>query len=240
MPEGYTTAEGTELPAVKVTVIENVMRMAGENTYEVSTTDEFSKAVQDIQTGNETEYTITLQSDITLTSSFSGVPGKTILIRSQSDTPYFLTFKEDILKLSSSLTFENIRISPHTIYASGNALILGEGFGGGADGKQRMTVYGGSDQDLTADTYVTILDGVYKLIAGGNSAGTLTGSTHVEFGGNASFPTAADGKEQGDTSTGRSAGYNLYQKAEMYIRCSAAARQSGIHVMQRLIIKTDA
>lgn len=215
LPEGYTTAEGTELPVVKVTVIENVMRMAGENTYEVSTTDEFSKAVQDIQTGNETEYTIALKSDITLTSSFSGVPGKIILIRSQGDIPHLLTFKEDILRLSSSLTFENIRISSHTIYASGNALILGEGFGGGADGKQRMTIYGGSDQDLTADTNVTILDGVYKLVAGGNSAGTLTGSTHVEFGGNASFPTVADGKEQGDTSTGRSAGYNLYQKAEM-------------------------
>ena len=56
---------------------------------------------------------------------------------------------------------------------------------------------------------------MYKLISGGNSAGTLTGDTYVEFGGDARFPTAADGKLQGDYSTGSSEGYNLYQKAEM-------------------------
>ncbi len=58
-----------------------------------------------------------------------------------------------------------------------------------------MIVYGGSDRDLTANTHVTILDGVYKLIAGGNSAGTLTGDTLVEFGGSARFPNASDGAD---------------------------------------------
>ena len=93
--------------------------------------------------------------------------------------------------------------------------MLDKGFGGGEDGRQRMIVYGGSDDDLKADTHVEVYSGVYKLIAGGNSAGTLTGDTYVLFGGDAKFPTAADGEEEGDHSTGSGVGYNLYFAARI-------------------------
>ena len=215
IPEAYSVAEGVEVPSVKITVLADKLLLVGENTYEVSSPEEFETVIQEITNGNETQYTIVLKSDILLSTDSIGVDGKAICIRSADNSQCLLSFQDEILNLSGSITFENIHITPHTIYANGYSLILGDGFGGGNDGSQRMTVYGGSDQNLTADTDLTILDGVYKLIAGGNSAETLTGNTHVKFGGNARFPTAADGKQEEDMSTGSSAGYNLYQKAEM-------------------------
>ena len=215
IPEAYSVAEGVEVPSVKIAVLADKLLLVGENTYEVSSPEEFETVIQEITKGNETQYTIVLKSDILLPTDSIGVDGKAICIRSADNSQCLLSFQDEILNLSGSITFENIHITPHTIYANGYSLILGDGFGGGNDGSQRMTVYGGSDQNLTADTDLTILDGVYKLIAGGNSAETLTGNTHVKFGGNARFPTAADGKQEEDMSTGSSAGYNLYQKAEM-------------------------
>ncbi|MDO5042900.1 MAG: InlB B-repeat-containing protein [Slackia sp.] len=128
--------------------------------------------------------------------------------------PHFLTLTSDTVKLTGDVTFENVYISSKTLYANGHHLTLGEGFGGGEDGRKRMIVYGGSDGDLAANTHVTVLGGVYKLIAGGNSAGTLTGNTHVEFGGNAHFPNADEGKEEGDFVGTKSANYNLYLDAK--------------------------
>lgn len=132
----------------------------------------------------------------------------------------YLSCTGDCIKLKGDATFKNLRVSVSTVYAMGHRLVLDEGFGGGEDGQLRMTVYGGSDADLDLggeSTSVTISGGVYKLIAGGNAAGTLVGNTSVEFGGSASFPTAADGADDncGEMSTGSGEGYNIYQKADM-------------------------
>lgn len=128
---------------------------------------------------------------------FRGIEDKKITVRSTEGSTHMLTWpnSSDTVELKGDVTFENVHISPKTLYAQGHHLTLGEGFGGGEDGQKRMIVYGGSDRDLTTDTHLTITDGVYKLIAGGNSAGTLTGDTHVEFGGNARFPDASDGAD---------------------------------------------
>ena len=46
--------------------------------------------------------------------------------------------------------------------------MLDKGFQGeDSDGEERrMTVYGGSDENLTANTHVEVNDGLYKLIVG--------------------------------------------------------------------------
>lgn len=184
-----------------------------ENAYEVSDENTFNTAVQTI-TGDITisDASIIFKADVNV-KGFSGIAGKHITLK--SDSGALLTFSSDTIKLTGGLTFENIHISPKIIYAQGNDLTLGEGFGGGSDGKQRMIVYGGSDGNLSSNTSITILDGVYKLISGGNSAGTLTGNTHIIFGGNARFPTAQDGAETGDNSfASSSVNYNLYFDAE--------------------------
>lgn len=229
LPEGYVLAEGVVLPSIEVIVQEDRMLLSGEGTYTVSTAEEFEKVMKEIRDGAGTDYTIVVQGDLTLDSAQLGADGKKIVIRSQENMQYLLSFPEEILYLSGAITFEKIHITPHTIYANGHPLVLGEGFGGGQDGNLRMTVYGGSDQDLAADTDLTILDGVYKLIAGGNSAGTLTGDTFVKFGGTAKFPTAADGKQADDYSTGSSAGYNLYQKSEMEVDWNPVMVSYTIH-----------
>ena len=209
LPEGCTVAKGINLPTIQI-VVGHGISMLAEDTYLVNSVDEFQNALEEIKKANSEVAAIVLATNITLTTPFNGVEGKEIIISSNDGGRYLLTFAEEVLKLSGALTFENVLITPHTIYANGHSLVLGEGFGGGSDGIQRMTVYGGSDQSLTANTNITILDGVYKLIAGGNSSGTLIGDTHVTFGGNAKFPTAADGKQNGDYVSTQSKNYNLY------------------------------
>lgn len=147
---------------------------------------------------------------------FRGIEDKKITVRSTEGSTHMLTWpnSSDTVELKGDVTFENVHISPKTLYAQGHHLTLGEGFGGGEDGQKRMIVYGGSKGNLTANTHVTALDGVYKLIAGGNSAGTLTGDTHVEFGGNARFPNASEGKQEGDFVGTKSENYNLYLDAK--------------------------
>ena len=186
---------------------------AAANVYEVSDASAFNAAVQTIEgDATITDATIVFKADVNV-GNFAGIAGKHILLK--SDASARLTFSSDTIKLAGSLTFENVFITPKTIYAQGQALTLGTGFGGGADGMQRMIIYGGSDKDLSSGTSITILDGVYKLISGGNSAGTLTGDTHIVFGGNARFPTAKDGEEAGDNDfAGSSENYNLYFDAE--------------------------
>ena len=189
---------------------------AENNNYEVADSTGFTDAISAIESRDASEATITLTQNVMLSGVDElGVEGKHITITSSDADTFLLTLAKNTLRLTGDVTFENIHISANTIYAEGNVLTLGAGFGGGDDGQTRMTIYGGSDKDLPADTRVIVEDGVYKLISGGNSAGTLTGNTYVEFGGNARFPTAADGEQEGDDSTGSSAGYNLYQKAEM-------------------------
>lgn len=164
--------------------------------HKVGNAAEFTAAVAEIRTSAEPSATIELAGDIDLADAFAGVEGKHVIVRSDTGTPpHFLKLNSDIVELTGDVTFENVRISSKTLYANGHHLTLGEGFGGGEDGQKRMIVYGGSNGDLIANTHVTVLDGVYKLIAGGNSAGTLTGNTNVEFGGNARFPNASEGAD---------------------------------------------
>lgn len=169
--------------------------------------------------GELSKYTINIAADLEGVNAglLGGSPGKTVIYRGAGGNAPYIQVDENVIGLEGNVTFENVFVSSDTIYANGHVLVLGEGFGGGEKGEIRMTVYGGADEGLDlqgGSTSVTVLDGVYKLIAGGNSAGTLKGSTHVTFGGEAKFPTAANGEQDGDTSAGSSAGYNLYQEAE--------------------------
>ncbi len=188
----------------------------GETEYEVGSPETWESAISKITSSDETSATIVLTGDVNIGTAPVGVDGADITIT--SDGGAMLTTFGDELHLAGNVTFEDVYVSAKTIYAEGHKLVLGDGFGGGEDGRQRMIVYGGSDKDLNlgenGTTSVTVLDGVYKLIAGGNSAGTLTGDTYVLFGGDAKFPTAADGEEEGDHSTGSGVGYNLYFAAE--------------------------
>lgn len=193
-------------------------RAAGE--YTAADAAGFSQALTEISSlpaGSEATMTVSADIDLTGQSASWGAKDIKLTIKGAEGTAPLLTIDGDRLDVAGQLTLENIHISASTIYANGHALTLGEGFGGGEDGQARMTVYGGADSDLDlggGSTSLTVLDGVYKLIAGGNAAGTLRGGTYVEFSGSAKFPTAADGEQEGDTSTGSSEGYNLYQAAE--------------------------
>ena len=184
----------------------------GETEYEVGSPETWESAISKITSSGETSATIVLTGDVNIGTAPVGVDGADITIT--SDGGALLTTSGDELYLVGNVTFTNVNVSAKTIYAEGHKLVLDKGFGGGEDGRQRMIVYGGSDDDLKADTHVEVYSGVYKLIAGGNSAGTLTGDTYVLFGGDAKFPTAADGEEEGDHSTGSGVGYNLYFAAE--------------------------
>lgn len=188
---------------------------APEGTHRAGTGDEFAQAIQAIENERATDATIELTADVALDESFEGVAGKHITVCGDQGGTYLLTWPDntEIVKLEGAVTLENVHVSPKTFYANGHHLTLGKGFGGGEDGQKRMVVYGGGNSDLTADTHVTVLDGVYKLIAGGNSAGTLTGDTLVEFGGNARFPNASEGfdPDGGDADMPeKSEHYNLY------------------------------
>ena len=190
--------------------------LAAENgVYEVSNADEWTEKIDAIKEGGVTEATIQLTGDVTLDKVDTvGLDGVALTITSDNGS-HLLTTDGDTLRLNGDVTFTNIHISAATIYAQGHELVLDEGFQGeDSDGEERrMTVYGGSDENLTANTHVEVNDGLYKLIVGGNSAGTLTGDTYVEFGGSARFPTAADGEQLGDHKTGSTTGHNLYLDA---------------------------
>ena len=184
-----------------------------DGVYSVDSNEAFTRAVQEIKASDASDATIVLQADVT-TNDFSGIDGKDITIKSEDATNFYLDVS-DTFKLSGALTLQNVHLGAHTIYANGHKLVLDKGFGGGKDGKTRMMVYGGSDRDLTADTNVIIRDGVYKVVAGGNSAGTLTGDTRIDFGGDAVFPTAADGKQAEDFGgQEKDENWNLYLKAK--------------------------
>lgn len=193
-----------------------------EGEYTASDAESLRLALEQIKAAPDNSAVVSITGDISLQDAalLGGVEGKqvTFVGAANAGAPHpayeiSVAQADAPIRLVGDVTFENIRVSPDTIYAQGHALVLGEGF----DGDTRMTVYGGSDADLDLagkSTNVTVLDGVYKLIAGGNSAGTLQGDTNIVFGGNAKFNTAADGKLDGDFATGSSDGYNLYQAAE--------------------------
>ena len=185
------------LAALSLSLLPAPAWAASDVVHTVSTSEAFTRALQDIKVDDKTNATIELNGDIALDESFTGVTGEHVTVRSAEGGTYLLTWPSntETVELTGAVTFENMHISPKTLYANGHHLTLGKGFGGGADGERRMIVYGGGTHDLTANTHVTVLDGVYKLIAGGNSAGTLTGDTLVEFGGAARFPNASDGAD---------------------------------------------
>ena len=186
------------LAALGLSFLPSPVWAASGAVHTVDTSEAFARALQDIKDDGDTDATIELSADVMLADPFTGVAGEHVTVRSeQGGGTHLLSWPSgaETVKLSGSLTLERVHVSPKTFYANGHHLTLGEGFGGGVNGDRRMIVYGGSDRDLTANTHVTILDGVYKLIAGGNSAGTLTGDTLIEFGGSARFPNAADGAD---------------------------------------------
>lgn len=205
------------LAALSLSLLPAPTWAASSTVHTVGTSEAFARALQDIESDGATDAIIELSSDVALADTFTGVAGEHVTVRSaQGGGTHLLSWPSstETVKLSGSLTLEHVRVSPKTFYANGHHLTLGEGFGSGVNGDRRMIVYGGSDRDLTANTHVTILDGVYKLIAGGNSAGTLTGDTLIEFGGSARFPNAADGKQDGDHVSTQSENYNLYLAAK--------------------------
>ena len=149
--------DGSSVPWTELTPadpVDNPDRalMNSDGVYEVSTAAEFAEAIADIEQSGEPEVTISLTAPIELTDDTLGVADTLITITSSDATPVLLTLGGSTLRLAGDVTLENIYISADTIYAEGYALTLGDGFGGGDDGKTRMTVYGGSDRDLKVNT----------------------------------------------------------------------------------------
>ena len=146
-----------------------VTGLAAEDYYPVASAADWNEAIAGIEEAGG-EAVITLTDNVDIGAAAVGVAGADITIT--SDGGALLTTSGDELHLVGNVTFTNVNVSAKTIYAEGHKLVLDKGFGGGEDGRQRMIVYGGSDDDLKADTHVEVYSGVYKLIAGGNSAGT--------------------------------------------------------------------
>ena len=208
IPEAYSVAEGVEVPSVKITVLADKLLLVGENTYEVSSPEEFETVIQEITNGNETQYTIVLKEDINLTSDFAGVPGKLITVTSETDKGVILPLATDLV---GDIILDRVKFSEYNIFANGHRFETTENasgtiqclYGGGSKGNHingdttiilrggKISAYlfgGGLDSNVSGNVHI-VLDGenvvVSQLFGGGHaketSDGCVGGDVTIDF-----------------------------------------------------------
>ncbi len=166
-----------------------------ENTYEVSTVDDLSTALTQIATSADTEATIVLKADVTLSndatsgyiSSF-GAKGKHITVKSDKGEMKKLLFRSYGV-LNGDCTFDNVDVTGSRLFCNGYRTIFTE------NGQIHLseTLYGGGYKTTVVSTYVVIAasgyinpsssSGLHDVI-GGSYQGSVKGDTYLEITGN--------------------------------------------------------
>ena len=166
---------------------------AGDNkTYEVSTAENLSSALTDIEKHNDTEATIVLKADVTLSNdatsgyiSFFGANGKHITVKSDEGEMKKLLFPSYGV-LNGDCTFDNVDVTGSRLFCNGYRTIFTE------NGQIHLseTLYGGGYQTTVDSTYVVIAasgyinpsssSGLHDVI-GGSYQGSVKGDTYLEI-----------------------------------------------------------
>ena len=163
-----------------------------ENTYEVSTAEELSTALTQIATNADTEATIVLKADITLSNdatsgyiSFFGANGKHITVKSDEGEMKKLLFSSYGV-LTGDCTFDNVNVTGSRLFCNGYRTIFTE------NGQIHLseTLYGGGYKTTVDSTHVVIAasgyinpsssSGLHDVI-GGSYQGNVVGDTYLEI-----------------------------------------------------------
>lgn len=162
-----------------------------ENTYEVSTAEELSTELTNIEASAEDDATIVLKADITLPydsgsgyiTSF-GVDGKHITVKSEGEMKK-LSFPSYGI-LTGDCTFDNVNVTGYKLYCNGYRTIFTK------NGEIHLsgTLYGGGYKTTVGSTYVVIAasgyinpsssSGLHDVI-GGSYQGSVEGDTYLEI-----------------------------------------------------------
>lgn len=165
---------------------------ANGNTYEVSTSDEFNNALEQIKNNQDTEATIILTADIGSNTKFVGATDKSITVKSTEGQKYALTLGSELV---GDITLDNVKTAAGTLYCSGHRTIFTEN----CDFTISGTLYGGGNKKTVESVYVKI-NGTGKIntadmenvVVGGSYKGSVNGDIYVELAGNISY-----GNEEG-------------------------------------------
>lgn len=161
-------------------------------SYEVSTTAELSNALTQIATSADTEATIVLKADVTLSNdatsgyiSFFGANGKHITVKSDEGEMQKLSFPSYGV-LTGDCTFDNVNVTGSRLFCNGYRTIFTEN----GQIHLRETLYGGGYQTTVTSTYVVIAangsinpyssSGLHDVI-GGSYQGSVEGDTYLEI-----------------------------------------------------------
>lgn len=162
------------------------------NIHEVSDTTELNVALADIAASADTEATIVLKADITLSNdatsgyiSFFGAKGKHITVKSDEGEMKKLLFPSYGI-LTGDCTFDNVNVTGSRLFCNGYRTIFTE------NGQIHLseTLYGGGYKTTVASTYVVIAasgyinpsssSGLHDVI-GGSYQGSVKGDTYLEI-----------------------------------------------------------
>ena len=163
-----------------------------ENTYEVSTSEELSTALTNIEASTEDEATIVLKADVTLSNdatsgyiSFFGANGKHITVKSDEGEMKKLSFLSYGV-LTGDCTFDNVNVTGSRLFCNGYRTIFTEN----GQIHLRETLYGGGYQTTVNSTYVVIAasgyinpssaSGLHDVI-GGSYQGSVEGDTYLKI-----------------------------------------------------------
>ena len=160
-------------------------------SYEVSTTAELSTALTEIAANADTEATIVLKADITLSNDVGsgyitsfGVDGKHITVKSEGEMKK-LSFPSYGV-LTGDCTFDNVYVIGRRLFCNGYRTIFTE------NGQIYLseTLYGGGYKRTVDSTYVVIAasgsinpssaSGLHDVI-GGSYQGSVEGDTYLEI-----------------------------------------------------------
>ena len=163
-----------------------------ENTYEVSTAEKLSTALTQIATSDDTEATIVLKADITLSNdvgsgyiSFFGAKGKHITVKSDEGEMKKLSFPSYGV-LTGDCTFDNVNVTGSRLFCNGYRTIFTE------NGQIHLseTLYGGGYKTTVDSTHVVIAasgyinpsssSGLHDVI-GGSYQDSVEGDTYLEI-----------------------------------------------------------
>ena len=184
-------------------------------SYEVSTTADLSTALTKIAANADTEATIVLKADITLSNDVGsgyitsfGVDGKHITVKSEGEMKK-LSFPSYGV-LTGDCTFDNVYVIGRRLFCNGYRTIFTE------NGQIYLseTLYGGGYKRTVDSTYVVIAangsinpsyNGGLHDVIGGSYQGSVKGDTYLEITGNLKMDTGSHinpGCMKGDGSSG--------------------------------------
>ena len=161
------------------------------NIHEVSDTTELNVALADIAASADTEATIVLKADITLSNDATsgyisfGANGKHITVKSDEGEMKKLSFPSYGV-LTGDCTFDNVDVTGRRLFCNGYRTIFTEN----GQIHLRETLYGGGYKTTVNSTYVVIAasgyinpsssSGLHDVI-GGSYQGNVVGDTYLEI-----------------------------------------------------------